>query len=147
MSRAPEASHANQILVTIAVQDNKLCVYPRREDDAVIYCNSEKPGEPPDSPEKPQQICWVVKDLEEMPTTRRVLIKANEKNGTRVFKESEWEINGTTGPYAVSGPVVAHPVKGSYTPWKYDIELLDTINGTETRLDYIDPTVVIKTDP
>lgn len=134
-------SHANQILVTIAVKDNKLFVYPRREDDTAIYCNSQDPTLPPQSPDKPREICWVATGAS---PSQEIRITAGHPHGKPVFAHSTWTIpGGTNGAYVESGFVKNPPAEGFYAVCKYDIELLD---GGK-RVDYIDPTVVIKTDP
>jgi hypothetical protein len=131
--------HANQVLVTIAVQDQRLSVYPRRDTDVVVYCNSTNPRNAPQSPEKPREVCWMATGRN---PNQKIQITAKAP-GTGIFGRDNWEISDGVGNIAETGPVRVGPPKGQIGVWYYSITLLD--NGE--RRDHIDPTVVIKTDP
>ncbi len=133
--------HANQALVTIAVQNERLSIYPQRADDLVIYCNSLDPKAGPRSPEKPKEVCWMVTGRKE---NQKIRIRSKSSGtGARIFGKDAWEIPGERDDTAESGPVLAPPVQGQIGAWHYEVLLLE--DGK--TLDHIDPTVVIKTDP
>lgn len=131
---------ANQVLVTIAVSNDKLSIFPRREDDVAIYCNSRSMKDAPQSPEKPRELCWVVTGAS---ATQRVHIQAKNP-AMGMFEREEWDVPGPHGERSArSGFVKACPAQGHYAVWGYEVALYD---GAE-RKDYIDPTIIIKTDP
>lgn len=133
--------HANQVLVAIAVQNKRLSMYPRRWGEVVLYCKGGDPKGEPRSPEKPRELCWMVTDRDGR-ANRKIQIKSKNPSKSP-FSRSDWEIPVGSGKFVESGPLLTCPTEGQLDAWHYEVSLMEG----DTRLDYIDPTVVIKTDP
>jgi hypothetical protein len=125
---------ANQVVVTIAVKNGKLRHYPQRNHDVVAYF--KEPGKA--SPEKPEQVRWVVRDLG---PGQEIVIRAKDP-GTGIFPLDEYRITAGSNSI-VSGPPRVQPPQKREMAWSYSITLMEGKNV----LDFIDPSVIIKNDP
>ena len=125
----------NHTIVTIAIQNGKLSLYPRRSEDVVTYSTA-----PPDpaAPEKPREVRWIVRGKA---PDQRIVIRPKEE-APRAFR-TQYSIAGDDNT-VVSGRTGQHPGRGHGFKWAYDVILYD---GKGVEIDRIDPDVVVKSDP
>jgi hypothetical protein len=126
---------ANQVVITIAVEGNRLKMFPCRSGDIMTYYR--KPGAR-HSPVKPVEVRWVVRGLT---GNRKVQIRPKEGN-TGIFLDTPVDISPPNNSLR-SGQPRRGPLPGTTLTWEYEVALMD--NGTE--LDLIDPDIQIKQDP
>jgi hypothetical protein len=129
------ANVANQSVVMIAVRNNQLSLYPRRTNDVVAYYH---PVPEKSSPEKPNEVRWVVGGLGPNQSVRIVA----KTPGTGLFPSDEFEINSACNSIRSGFPQMG-PGAGTELNWCYSVVLLE--NGIV--IDTIDPMIIIKNDP
>jgi hypothetical protein len=123
----------NQTLVTIAIKNNKLSVYPKRAGEVRAYYRKKDYH-----PELPTEIRWVVTGLE---SGQSIRIEAKDSQphlfpAPFVITHPE---NTVCSQSPSNGPSSPH----SALTWSYAVKLLQ---GT-TILDTLDPDVEIKDNP
>jgi len=129
---AGELPVANQVLVTIAVEDGKLSLYPDRGNDVVVFHRSEGYH-----PERPNQVRWVAVGLSE----GQEIVLEPKANQPDVFDEIHHIEFGKNS--VCSGSPKRSPDVGTRLFWNYTIKLVQ--DGKQ--IDEIDPGVEIKDDP
>lgn len=140
LARHEKLSIANQVLVTIAVTDRGLEIYPRRSGDVEVY---HRPNPNVGKPERPRQVRWVVVGLRENQTIR---IEPKDAGHKGTFEDDKmpyviaYPDNTITSGKTIKGPPPAHNLL-----WAYNVTLLENDRPKEGF--FIDPDVIIKNDP
>ena len=125
----------NHALVTIAIENDQLFLYPQRSSDAVAYYRTSGSGA---DPAKPREIRWVVTGLK---PGQRIEIEAKPGYGDR-FKDTKFTITHPSNSVCSGPPAI--PAKPAYAlKWRYGVKLLDSTR----EINSIDPDVEIRDDP
>jgi hypothetical protein len=129
---------SRQVLVTIAVRNNELTVFPQRGSDAIVYYRHE-PGQ--GNPAAPGEVRWVVDGLREK---QSVVITAKEPDNRNHFPKTEYVIRYPNNTVC-SGPPKRSPYPSGSFVWPYRVILLQ--DGRANSLHELDPDVEIRDVP
>ncbi len=131
----------NQVLVTIAVNEGQLSVYPQRAEDVCTYI-PQKVGS---SPAKPLEVRWAVTGLQK---GQKIRIEPKKDHmgvfpghGGQPYYEIVHPNNTICSDRPQKGPGKPH----SKLTWCYTIRLLDAAGNDIVKP--LDPDVEIKEDP
>ena len=127
---------ANQVLVTIAVRNNRLTVFPQRGTEVVVYFRVD-PAQ--GNPAAPGEVRWVVDGLGEQ---QSVVIAAKEPDNRNHFSKTQYTIKYPNNTVC-SGPPKRSPYPNGSFVWPYRVTLFQ---GTR-ELDVFDPDVEIRDVP